>query len=74
MGCKGDDVEIYDSLQTTLNLESETAIARYLHSKSSHTVLKFVNIAMQCGSRVWPVRSCSHDSNGIWTRSCTVNV
>ena len=43
-------MEIYYSLQTTLNLESETAIARYLHSKSSYIVLKFVNIAMQCGS------------------------
>lgn len=50
MGCKGDDVEIYDSLQTTLNLESEAVIARYLHSKSSHIVLKFVNITMQSGS------------------------
>jgi len=50
MGCKKDEIEIYDSLQTTLTLKSETVIARYLHSKNSHIVMKFVNIAMQCGS------------------------
>ena len=48
--CKRDEIEIYDSLQTTLSLESETVIARYLHSKSPHIVMKFVNIAMQSGS------------------------
>ena len=36
MGCKENDIEIYDSLQTTLTLESETVIARYLQSKNSH--------------------------------------
>ena len=50
MGCKKHNIEIYDSLQTTLSLESETVIARYLHCKSPHIVMKFVNIAMQSGS------------------------
>ena len=50
IGCKRDEIEIYDSLQTTLNLDSETVIAKYLYSKSSHVVMKFVNIALQSGS------------------------
>ena len=50
VGCKGDNIEIYDSLQTTLALETETVIARYLHSESSQIVMKFVKIATQIGN------------------------
>lgn len=50
IGCKKDDIEIYDSLQTILTLQSEIVIARYFHSENSHIVMKFVNIAMQNGS------------------------
>ena len=50
MGCKRDEIEIYDSLQTTLTVQSETIIARYLHSKSSYIIMKYINVAAQSGS------------------------
>ena len=48
--CKRDEIKMYDFLQTTLTLESETVIARYLQSASSQILMKFVNVAMQSGS------------------------
>lgn len=50
MGCKRDEIEIYDSLQTTLALQSETIIARYLHSNSSYIIMKYMNVGAQTGS------------------------
>ena len=50
MGCKRHEIEIYDLLQTTLTTESETVIAKYLHSEGSHIVMKYVNVALQSGS------------------------
>ena len=50
MGCKRHEIEIYDSLQTTLTTESETVISKYLHSEGSHIVMKYVNVALQSGS------------------------
>lgn len=50
MGCKRDEIEIYDSLQITLTLKSETIIARYLHSNSSYIIMKYMNVGTQTGS------------------------
>ena len=50
MGCMRNEIKIYDSLQTTLTLQSEIVIARYLHSISSHIIMKYMDVSAQTGS------------------------
>ena len=50
MACKENEIQVYDSLSATLNLESETVIARYLNITSPHILMKFVKSgSTECG-------------------------
>ena len=50
IGCGKGEVELYDSLQQTPRLCTQTVIARYLKSPSNTIKIKLVNVALQKGS------------------------
>ena len=50
IGCGKGEVELYDSLQQTPRLCTQTVIARYLKSQSNTIKIKLVNVALQKGS------------------------
>ena len=50
IGCPDGEVEIYDSLQLTPNLDTQTVIPRYLNSQLPSIKIKVANVALQKGS------------------------
>ena len=50
VGCKKDEIEVYDSLQMQPNLYTRTVIAQYLRSQSHSFKIKVANVATQKGS------------------------
>ena len=50
LGCKGNEVEIYDTLQNVPNLETQIIIGKYMKSKSSCITIKLINLSTQKGS------------------------
>ena len=50
IGCVEGEVELYDSLQLSPNLDTQTVIARYLRSQVHVIRIRVANVALQKGS------------------------
>ena len=50
LSCKENEVEVYNTLQSLPNVETQIIIGRYMKSKSSFIIIKLVNLALQKGS------------------------
>ena len=50
VGCGGSEVDLYDSLQCSPSVETQTIIAKYLRSQSTSIKINVINVATQKGN------------------------
>ena len=50
VGCGEIEVDLYDSLQCSPSIETQTVIAKYIRSQSKLVKIKMINVATQKGN------------------------
>ena len=60
VGCGESEVDLYDSLQCSPSVETQTVIAKYIRSQSKSVKIKVINVAIR-KHRLWVIRCCYDD-------------